>query len=220
MEEIIVTNEMNVTFKNKSLNSATKKIVTLVNKTKKSLIEIATILNTVYENKSYKDDGFENIAEYTEKCFGFKKVFTYNLININKFIGDNGECLIPNEYSTEYSASQLQELIPLDLDIVSELAEIDEINPLMTTKEIREIVKDLKSKNNSETSSEETSSEETSSEETSSEETPYKIVTKVEFRKEITLDGNTLYYVHDYTNNSDDIMFETFSKAMKFLENI
>ena len=215
MEEIIVTNEVNVAFTNKALNSATKKIITLVNKTKKSLIEIATILNTVYQNKSYKDDGFENIAEYTEKCFGFKKVFTYNLININKFIGDNGECLIPNEYSTEYSASQLQELIPLDLNIVSELAETEAITPLMTTKEIREVVKDYKPKNNSETSLEEN---ETSSEknEASNEEAPYKIITKVEFRKESTLDGNIIYYV----NNGNDIMFESFSEAVKFLENI
>ena len=146
---------------------------------------------------------------------GFKKVFTYNLININKFIGDNGECLIPNEYSTEYSASQLQELIPLDLNIVTELAETEEITPLMTTKEIREVVKDYKPKNNSETSSEENeaSSEEN---EASNEEAPYKIITKVEFRKENTLDGNIIYYV----NNGNDIMFETFSEAVKFLENI
>ena len=209
MEEIIVTNEVNVTFTNKALNSATKKIVTLVNKTKKSLIEIATILNTVYENKSYKDDGFENIAEYTEKCFGFKKVFTYNLININKFIGDNGECLIPNEHSTEYSASQLQELIPLNLNIVSELAETEEITPLMTTKEIREVVKNYKH-------SKEEDSVEIEANGSDAIRTIDKIITKAEYRKENCSDGTVFYYINTGTEHK----FETFENAINYLASL
>ena len=209
MEEIIVTNEVNVTFTNKALNSATKKIVTLVNKTKKSLIEIATILNTVYENNSYKDDGFENIAEYTEKCFGFKKVFTYNLININKFIGDNGECLIPNEHSTEYSASQLQELIPLNLNIVSELAETEEITPLMTTKEIREVVKNYKH-------SKEEDSVEIEANGSDAIRTIDKIITRAEYRKESCSDGTVFYYINTGTEHK----FETFENAINYLASL
>ena len=209
MEEIIVTNEVNVTFTNKALNSATKKIVTLVNKTKKSLIEIATILNTVYENKSYKDDGFENIAEYTEKCFGFKKVFTYNLININKFIGDDGECLIPNGHFTEYNASQLQELIPLSLNIVSELAETEEITPLMTTKEIREVVKNYKH-------SKEEDSVEIEANGSDAIRTIDKIITRAEYRKESCSDGTVFYYINTGTEHK----FETFENAINYLASL
>ena len=136
--------------KNYKLRQHTISIIKLMNATKRNLYEIAARLVVIHDEKLYEDDGFESVHDYANKCFGYKQNMTYKmLVAAEKFIEkspDNKKymSIIAHENS-DYTVSQLIELNSLEADTAQRLDKSGTIDPSMTTKQIREVVKSYKS---------------------------------------------------------------------------
>lgn len=129
----------------KTLANTTDKINKLQINMKKSLLAIAKILSDIKAD-DVKKDGFKNVAHYAEVVFGYKKVMTSNLIRIGKqyVVHDkNKYYTILEDNGVDFTVSQLQECLKLDVADVQELVEEKTITADMTCKEIREVVKEL-----------------------------------------------------------------------------
>lgn len=91
-----------------SLVSYSNKIRDSVNNIKNEYIYIGALLNEVNDFKLYEYEGCRNIAEYCEKEFGFKKSFTYNLMNVQKrFCDKEGSMFSINPKYKDYDFSKL-----------------------------------------------------------------------------------------------------------------
>ena len=147
------------------LKNATTKIDQFHKIAKNAILGISLILEDIANQpKEYlENSGFNTIAEYTEKVFGYKKSYTYKLIKIAKFISiksidaklkltvsDLIDDKIEGDYTFEslsdvdgfeFSPSQLLELIPLTEQQFKD--NIKELDSSLTCKELRSIVKDI-----------------------------------------------------------------------------
>ena len=164
MFEIIESNKKDVLIENAMLKNATEKIDQYQKIAKNSILAISMILTDIAEKpKEYlENSGFNTIAEYTERIFGYKKAYTYKLIKISKFISIKSlegevipiKSLIEDSINTDYyidvlkdgdgfefSPSQMLELIPLTSEQIQQ--HINELDSSLTCKEIRAIVKDI-----------------------------------------------------------------------------
>ena len=148
---------------NERLREQTAKITSLLDGAKYNLYEVAMRLLVIKKEELYKDDGFVNIYDYTKKVFGYGKNMTYKMISTaetlveEKMLDENKveyRSIICHDDS-DYSMSQLFELGTLAPKEVVELDADGAINPSMTTKEIREVVKDTKEMMKNEAESEE-----------------------------------------------------------------
>ena len=137
---------------NERLREQTAKITSLLDGAKYNLYEVAMRLLVIKKEELYKDDNFVNIYDYTKKVFGYGKNMTYKMITTaealieEKMLDENKveyRSIICHDDS-DYSMSQLFELGTLAPKEVVELDADGAINPSMTTKEIREVVKDTK----------------------------------------------------------------------------
>ena len=136
----------------------TAKITSLLDGAKYNLYEVAMRLLVIQDEELYKDDGFTNVYEYTKKMFGYGKNMAYKMITTAKTLveqkGEQYRSIICHDDS-DYSMSQLFELGTLAPKEVVELDADGAINPSMTTKQIREVVKDTKEMMKKESESEE-----------------------------------------------------------------
>ena len=146
------------------LKNATAKIDQFHKVARNAILGISLILADIASKpKEYlESSGFDTIADYTEKTFGYKKAYTYKLIKISKFISIkdmNGEKLKVSELiedkincdytfesiqdvdGFEYSPSQMLELIPLTDEQIRD--NINVLDSALTCKELRAIVKDI-----------------------------------------------------------------------------
>lgn len=132
---------------NERLREQTAKITSLLDGAKYNLYEVAMRLLVIKKEELYKDDNFVNIYDYTKKVFGYGKNMTYKMITTAETLveqkGEEYRSIICHDDS-DYSMSQLFELGTLAPKEVVELDADGAINPSMTTKEIREVVKDTK----------------------------------------------------------------------------
>ena len=150
METAIVTNGNNdTTLKNYKLRQHTKAIEKLMNATKRNMFEISARLLVIRNEDLFSDDGFKDVFEYAEKLFGYKKNMVYKLTTAaEKFIEQSpqgkGYVSIITHDDVDYTVSQLIELNALEPDTATHLDESGIIDPKMTTKEIREVVKRYK----------------------------------------------------------------------------
>lgn len=137
---------------NERLKEQTVKISSLLNGAKYSLYEVAMRLLVIKNEELYKEDGFTDIYDYTKKTFGYGKNMTYKMVKTaeslveEKMLDENKieyRSIICHDES-DYSMSQLFELGTLAPKEVVELDADGAINPSMSTKEIREVVKDTK----------------------------------------------------------------------------
>lgn len=148
LENGITVYAPNSEFANEKLQNYTMRIFELTQATKRNLFEIAVLLNTINDENLYKTGGFNSIQEYAEKNFGYKKSMVYKMLDVaRKFIDfrENGgyvSRLIHKDI--DYSVSQLMELNQVEFDTAKSLDENGVITPEMTTKEIREVVKNFK----------------------------------------------------------------------------
>ena len=160
---------------NERLREQTAKITSLLDGAKYNLYEVAMRLLVIKNEELYKDDNLTDIYDYTKKFFGYGKNMTYKMIKTaetlveEKMLDENKveyRSIICHDDS-DYSMSQLFELGTLAPKEVVELDADGAINPSMTTKEIREVVKDTKEmmKNESESEEEPTEGDETEVEE-------------------------------------------------------
>lgn len=129
----------------KSLSNTTDKINKLQLNMKKSLLAIAKILSDI-KSEDVKKAGFKNVAHYAEVVFGYKKAMTSNLIRIGTqyVVHDKNKyyTILENDGS-DFTVSQLQECLKLDVATVQDLVEEKTITADMTCKEIREVVKEI-----------------------------------------------------------------------------
>ena len=153
-----------IVFENDMLKNATTKIDQFHKIAKNAILGISMVLADIADKpKEYlESSGFNTIAEYAEKMFGYKKAYTYKLVKISKFINIksiNGENLsvsdlvndkinvdytfdvIKDADGFEYSPSQMLEIIPLTENQFVE--NIKELDSSLTCKELRAIVKDI-----------------------------------------------------------------------------
>ena len=160
---------------NERLREQTAKITSLLDGAKYNLYEVAMRLLVIKNEELYKDDNLTDIYDYTKKFFGYGKNMTYKMIKTaetlveEKMLDENKveyRSIICHDDS-DYSMSQLFELGTLAPKEVVELDADGAINPSMTTKEIREVVKDTKEmmKNEAEGEEEPTEGDETEVEE-------------------------------------------------------
>ena len=153
---------------NERLKEHTARITSLLDGAKYNLYEVAMHLMVIKNEELYKDDNFVDIYDYTKKVFGYGKNMTYKMIKTaetlveEKRLEENKveyRSIICHDES-DYSMSQLFELGTLAPKEVVELDADGAINPSMSTKEIREVVKDTKEMMKKESESEEEPTEE------------------------------------------------------------
>lgn len=89
-----------------TLSDYTDKINQAIHDIKKSYVYIGGLLNEINSFETYKELGYENIAEYCEKTFGFKKTFTYDLMNVHRKF-NNGTIFNLDERYKNYDFSKL-----------------------------------------------------------------------------------------------------------------
>ena len=138
-------------FKDKALARHTVAIEKLMNGVKKNMVEIAVRLRDIKEKALFEKDGFVDVFEYADKILGYKKAMVYKMVNVaNKFIEElptgKGYASIIVHDTEDYSVSQLMELGSLTPEEVIELDEKCKIDPSMTAKDIREVVKEYQKK--------------------------------------------------------------------------
>lgn len=132
---------------NERLREQTAKISSLLDGAKYNLYEVAMRLLVIKSEELYKDDNFTDIYDYTKKVFGYGKNMTYKMVKTAETLVEENKGVYRSiicHDDSDYSMSQLFELGTLAPKEVVELDADGAINPSMTTKEIREVVKDTK----------------------------------------------------------------------------
>lgn len=129
------------------LVTATTKIEKLNLNMKKSLLAIAKTLSEI-KKVDLKKCGFKSTAHYANVVFGYSKSMVSQLIKVGEqYVVREGQkyftILEDEETGVDFTASQIQECLRLDVATVQELVENKTITPDMTCKEIRGIVKEL-----------------------------------------------------------------------------
>ena len=147
---------------NERLKEQTAKITSLLDGAKYNLYEVAMRLLVIKNEELYKDDNFTDIYDYTKKVFGYGKNMTYKMVKTAETLVEENKGVYRSiicHDDSDYSMSQLFELGTLAPKEVVELDADGAINPSMTTKEIREVVKDTKEMMKNEAESEEPTEE-------------------------------------------------------------
>lgn len=136
---------------NERLKEQTIKITSLLDGAKYNLYEVAMRLLVIKNEELYKDDGFIDVYDYTKKTLGYGKNMVYKMLKTAESLVEEAQVEDKTIYrsiichdESDYSMSQLFELGTLAPKEVVELDADGAINPSMTTKEIREVVKDTK----------------------------------------------------------------------------
>lgn len=136
---------------NERLKEQTIKITSLLDGAKYNLYEVAMRLLVIKNEELYKDDGFTDVYDYTKKTLGYGKNMVYKMLKTAESLVEEAQVEDKTIYrsiichdESDYSMSQLFELGTLAPKEVVELDADGAINPSMTTKEIREVVKDTK----------------------------------------------------------------------------
>ena len=207
---------------NERLREQTAKITSLLDGAKYNLYEVAMRLLVIKNEELYKDDNLTDIYDYTKKFFGYGKNMTYKMIKTaetlveEKMLDENKveyRSIICHDDS-DYSMSQLFELGTLAPKEVVELDADGAINPSMTTKEIREVVKDTKEMMKKESESEE---EPTEGDETEVEEGEAIVVDTTAFKAELFKVLSEMV-----ANNKDvmDVLAVTEKKTVKAINSL
>lgn len=129
----------------KKLENATQLIQHAEEGTRRNLYTIASALAIVDKNKLYEEGEYKNTAEYGEAMFNYKRTTTSALIRVAVRFLNGSNSTLKEEGEKDYTIYQLMELLPMgDVDINTAL-ENGELNPYMTTRAIRDLVKSYKS---------------------------------------------------------------------------
>lgn len=174
--EVITTNAQAI--KNANLKKATATIERLTTQAKKNLFCIAVTLKQIEENEWYKEDGYKNTADYAGQIFGYKHAMTSALIRVAKKYIETAnskevKSVLADENGNDFTVSQLQELLPLEVEQAKTAVAESDITPDMSTKKIREAVKRLTGKDKKDETPEQEKTGETPEQE-KTDETPEK----------------------------------------------
>lgn len=154
MNEIaIVTTTAPQVYTNKALNKATQRVYKIGETFRRCAFETAVIIAAVDSSECYKEDGFNNVHEWTNAAFGFQKSASYTLLKIGReYVREitNPETgkltgyasnLLPEDSEKDFTTTQIEKLLPAGHAFAAELVERGEVTPDMTCKEIGKIVK-------------------------------------------------------------------------------
>lgn len=134
MNEIIITGSTGLG--NSALGKVTARIIKSINSEigneKASALDVAKVAT----EELYAKAGFESVAEWAEKFFGWKKTKVSRYCSIVREFSDNAEIW------DAYSATQMIECLPLKGDYAPMTD--GRIIPEMSAKEIRDFVKEYK----------------------------------------------------------------------------
>lgn len=205
---------------NERLKEHTARITSLLDGAKYNLYEVAMHLMVIKNEELYKDDNFTDIYDYTKKVFGYGKNMTYKMVKTAETLveqkGEEYRSIICHDDS-DYSMSQLFELGTLAPKEVVELDADGAINPSMSTKEIREVVKDTKEMMKKESESEEEPTEGETEGETEVEEGEAIVVDTTAFKAELFKVLSEMI-----ANNKDvmDVLAVTEKKTVKAINSL
>lgn len=169
MNEIAIVTPKTVApvYTNKALNSATQKVFKIGETVRKCAFETAVIIAAVESSECYKEDGFNNVCEWTSAAFGFQKSSTYTLLKIGREyvrelvdpktgkVKGYASNLLPENAEKDFSTTQIEKMLPAGHAFAAELVEREEITPDMTCREISKVVKSYMSDSAEEESTEE-----------------------------------------------------------------
>ena len=156
MDMMINTNDRNsLSFTNKKLQNATMQIMQIVGEIKNNWFQIGAIIAEVDKEELYKEDGFSNVHEWTQRAFNIKKTTSYDLLRIGKdytreLTTEKGritgyECnLLPENSEANFTTTQVMKMLPAGHDKAQELVDSKIITPDMTSTAIAKVIKDLK----------------------------------------------------------------------------
>ena len=205
---------------NERLREQTSKITSLLDGAKYNLYEVAMRLLVIKNEELYKDDNFVDIYDYTKKVFGYGKNMTYKMVKTAETLveqkGDEYRSIICHDDS-DYSMSQLFELGTLAPKEVVELDADGAISPSMTTKEIREVVKDTKEMMKKEAEGEEPTEGETEAGEAEIEEGEAIVVDTTAFKAELF---KVLSEMIANNKNAMDVLAVTEKKMVKAINSL
>lgn len=156
MDMMINTNDRNsLSFTNKKLQNATMQIMQIAGRIKNNWFQIGAIIAEVDREELYKEDGFANVHEWTQRAFNIKKTTSYDLLRIGKeytreLTTEKGrvtgyECnLLPENSEANFTTTQVMKMLPAGHDKAQELVDSGVITPDMTSTAISKVIKDLK----------------------------------------------------------------------------
>ena len=145
-ETTAITNSFN--FRNPELNRASEKIALCIGTAEKLAFGICVVLAEIDRTQCFKDDDFKSVADYAEKTFGYKKSSSNNMLRVGKMYTNangNGSSL-PHSTAKDFTVTQISEMLTVRPAALIEACEKERINPNMSQKEIREVVKELNGK--------------------------------------------------------------------------
>ena len=140
-------------YTNKTLNKATQRVYKIGETFRRCAFETAVIIATVDSSECYKEDGFNNVHEWTNAAFGFQKSASYTLLKIGReYVREvkNPETgkltgyasnLLPENSEKDFTTTQIEKMLPAGHAFAAELVEREEITPHMTCKEIGKVIK-------------------------------------------------------------------------------
>ena len=145
--ELVTITGTEISFNNKQLNTATKNIYGYVFGMEKNKFKMAAEMSRILENNLFVDD-FDNFETYASKVFDLKKAMAYNYASIGKeWVERNekgnptGESILPHD-TVDYQITKILALMKVGVEQATEWANDGTLNPFMSVKEIKDIVKE------------------------------------------------------------------------------
>ena len=152
-QELVTITGTEISFNNKQLDTATRNIYGYVFGMEKNKFKMAAEMSRILENNLFVDD-FDNYETYAGKVFNLKKAMAYNYAAIGKdWIArtekgnPTGESILQHD-TLDYQITKILALMKVGAEQATELANNGTINPFMSVKEIKDIVKNWESKQN------------------------------------------------------------------------
>lgn len=152
-QELVTITGTEISFNNKQLDTATRNIYGYVFGMEKNKFKMAAEMSRILENNLFVDD-FDNYETYAGKVFNLKKAMAYNYASIGKdWIArtekgnPTGESILQHD-TLDYQITKILALMKVGAEQATEWANNGTINPFMSVKEIKDIVKNWESKQN------------------------------------------------------------------------
>ena len=128
------TNNITFTFANKHLNSQTKKIAAIGQRTKESQYQLAAILADIAATECYTEDGFESVQSAT---------YAYMKLGEN-YVNDTGKGSIFATENGDFTAYALTRCMALPHEVMVQAIRDGILSPDMSSRDIDKKVKEIK----------------------------------------------------------------------------
>lgn len=98
-----------------------------------NFIGIGFYLRQIKESEGFRKDGYASVYEFAEDQYGIKRSTAIRWMQMNEKFSQGGYSPFLDSGYKDFGKSQLQEMLYLDSE------QLEEVNPEMTVREIREI---------------------------------------------------------------------------------